>query len=266
MYILYKQDGSVVKKNLTDYIQKGNNNVNSIFIAIENLDPSEWNATAVFELPNGDLSSETPTYDDDFEIDGETCEGWVVPITAAETIYEGILKLSLTVYDNEDDPTTLFTTTVKLVINPSVIVPNETTITYAQYQSIMSLINQKAPIDAIVHLYRHRITIHKNDDPSFYETLILLSSKSTAYTLLKQIFDEWNSIVIISEQSDLTIANGTSIFTDKISQYTWSKRVGNTIRRTYKEYNLTNRTGTSTSVDLEDSNAVIYSDTVQEIS
>lgn len=148
MYIIYNEDGSIRKVNLTDYIQKGNNNVNSVFIGIKGKNNDSWACSVLFTLPSGDLTSATPTVATK-KVEGVTYSGWNISIPANATVYEGNVDVSITVVNLQNQ--TLFTYKGQLVINPSVAVPNETAITYAQYQSLLQLVLQKpAPLQTFI--------------------------------------------------------------------------------------------------------------------
>lgn len=137
MYILYNKDGSIRKINLTDFIQQGNDNVNSIFLVIEDKTAYDWAASVLFELPNGDVEVVTPVAAVQ-EVEGEEKSGWLVSIPAAVTIYEGNVKFSVSILNLQGQ--TLFTYQGKLVINPAAIVPDETKITYSQYEALLQYI------------------------------------------------------------------------------------------------------------------------------
>lgn len=150
MYILYNNDGSIKGTNLTDFIQKGNDGVNSIFLAIEGRSNSDWTATCVFVLPNGEseiLAAQQSTQ----TIAGVEYSGWLLTITASVTVYEGIVKFSVDALDLYNRQ--LFTYQGKLVINPSSIIPNETKITYAQYQNLLNYIKSYLGADAAAEFY-----------------------------------------------------------------------------------------------------------------
>lgn len=137
MYILYKHDGSVKAVNLTDFIQKGNDGVNTIFLAIEGRENTDWSATVIFTLPDGTSVPIAPTIDTQTVL-GTEYSGWKITIPAAVTLYEGIVTFSISVLNLENQ--VLFTYRNKLTINPSVVVPDTTTITYAQYQALLQYI------------------------------------------------------------------------------------------------------------------------------
>ena len=133
MYIIYNNDGSIKRINLTDYIQKGNDNVNSIFFAIEGKPNTEWAGTLYCTLPNDEVEGPITLNYDTQTINGVEYSGYVWDVLADVTIYEGIVKFSLQA-TTLGTTNTLFTYQGQLVINPSSIVPNETKITVAQYE------------------------------------------------------------------------------------------------------------------------------------
>ena len=159
MYIIYNQDGSVRYKNLADYIQKGNNDVNSIFIAIKDLPNYQWTATVVFTLPTEETVAIAPTSSNK-NIDGITYNGWNISLSSAVTLYEGLVYFSIQALNLSNQ--ILFTYRDKLVINPSIIVPDTTTITYAQYLAILQYIeSQFSFLDNKIGtpIYRHRVIL-----------------------------------------------------------------------------------------------------------
>lgn len=137
MYIIYNADGSIRKINLTDFIQQGNDNVNSIFLVIKDKTAYDWAASVLFELPNGDVEVVTPEVAVQ-EVEGEEKSGWLVYIPASVTLYEGNVKFSVSILNLQGQ--TLFTYEGKLVINPATIVPDETRITYSQYNALLQYI------------------------------------------------------------------------------------------------------------------------------
>lgn len=192
MYILYNGDGSVKAIKLTDYIQKGNNNVNSIFLAIDGKTNLEWAATIVFILPDSSAISITPTAKTE-SIFGTTYSGWSVSIPAAVTIYEGLVVFSITVLNLQSQ--VLFTYRGKLTINPSAIIPDVTSISYNQYESLLQYIltilatNGQSPqqMDELLALiesknvYRHQLRVRdfSNDNVVYFE---IYSSSSAPIT------------------------------------------------------------------------------------
>ena len=140
MYIIYNEDGSIKKVNLTDFIQKGNNNVNNIFIGINKRSNSTWGCSVLFTLPDGSITSTTPTLSTK-TIDGVQYDGWSIAIPANATIYEGNVKFSVNIANLNQQ--VLFTYKGIITINPSNATPDDTTISYAQYQHVLELVLQK---------------------------------------------------------------------------------------------------------------------------
>ena len=152
MYVIYGNDGAIKKSNFTDYIQRGNNNVNKIFVGIEGRDNDEWAANVYFTLPDDSIPDpETivalPKTE---EIDGNTYKGWEVSIPASVTIYAGVVKFSVSAVAL--DNSTLFTYACDLVINPSSAIPNETQISLSQYNALVQLVNQKTSKENVIYV------------------------------------------------------------------------------------------------------------------
>lgn len=182
MFIIYNQDGSVKSIKLTDFIQKGNNNVNSIFLAIEGKDNDEWAANIIFALPEGTKVPLTPiaTTKSIFE---KLYKGWEITLPASVTIYEGIVNFSIAILNLQNE--TLFTFRGKLTINPSIIVPDVTAITYAQYQSLLQYIVSVIGEPEVHHLYRHTIHILADSAEFEYDLVTYSSSGEEVNTLEK---------------------------------------------------------------------------------
>ena len=94
MYIIYNNDGSLKIVSLDTYIQQGNDNVNKVFVAVENKSTDTYTAEAYFELPNGDLNRLLGVVKNE-EIDGSPYSGYEITLTAAQTVYAGSLKMNL---------------------------------------------------------------------------------------------------------------------------------------------------------------------------
>ena len=114
MYILYNQDGSILKKNLPEFIQRGNNDVNEIFVSVKNRENTEWSATACFSLPDDEVVTTEPT-SGELEIDGVTYTGWIVSVPSTITVYQGRVYFALKLENLSD--AVLCTYECPLVIN-----------------------------------------------------------------------------------------------------------------------------------------------------
>ena len=141
MKILFKQDGSIGIIELSTFIQQNNHNVDKIFVAVENLLPSDYTCDAFFKLPDGSTNvihvSETETT----MISGQDgITGYYFYLTNAQTVYAGVLEMSLKV--STDSNHDLFTYKTKFTINATDTLPSEVNITLAEYNSLVEAINQ----------------------------------------------------------------------------------------------------------------------------
>lgn len=178
MYVIYGQDGSIKKTNFTDYIQRGNNNVNSIFFGIEGRENDNWVADIYFTLPDGDTPDpETIVALPNTQvIDGTTYKGWTVSIPASVTVYEGEVKYSVNAIalDNRS----LFTFQGSFTVNPSSAIPNATQISLSQYNALLQLVNQKAAKDNVIYVVTTKSLI---DTTAFLEGQIFFVKDETKF-------------------------------------------------------------------------------------
>jgi len=116
-YILFKADGSLDKQNLDYYIMQGSTGVDSIFIAVAGLNPNSNVCSAFFTLPNGqtNLIQGIPTQNQ--EIEEENYDGWLITLTNAQTLYNGLLRMAISV---------IVSGSQRLVNYPVALVINET--------------------------------------------------------------------------------------------------------------------------------------------
>lgn len=117
MHIIYKADGSVKSERITDFIQRGNNNVNSIFVAVEDRPNTDWGATVYFELPSGDIEQVVLDSADPTTIDEVEYKGWDLVIPEEATLYYGIVNFSIALKNLSNQ--TLVTIAKQLTVNPS---------------------------------------------------------------------------------------------------------------------------------------------------
>lgn len=116
-YILFKADGSLDEQNLDYYIMQGSTGVDSIFIAVDGLNPNSNVCSAFFTLPNGqtNLIQGIPTQNQ--EIEEENYNGWLITLTNAQTLYNGLLRMAISV---------IVSGSQRLVNYPVALVINET--------------------------------------------------------------------------------------------------------------------------------------------
>ena len=139
MYILYNRDGSISRTNFAEFVQKNNDEVNHIFVAIKDFPITEYNVYASFMLPNGQLGGPLIGEVGTQVIDQVTYAGYKIPITNEVTAYEGIVKMSIKVYNDNE---TLYTYLAKITVNDAASAPDETKINITQYEQLLNAINQ----------------------------------------------------------------------------------------------------------------------------
>ncbi len=211
MYILFKSDGSIKTINLTDYIQKGNDGVNSIFCAIEDKNTTQWSADAYFKLPDGYLFTVEALETTTQNIDGIYYPGYIVPITDDVTAFVGLLTFSLRARNTSNNKT-LFTFAYKLVVNPAVSpdLLDETKISVAQYNALKDRIQtlQKFPFsgtDTIQELYEKtegkQCILRKTESGDLYETLIISIGEGKYYFYFRSL---GTRVVSIGQTTDAT--------------------------------------------------------------
>lgn len=141
MFIIYNKDGSIKTKNFAEFIQKGNNFANFIFVGIDGLDLTDYTCYATFELPTEELGGPVagvPIVEFSEEL---PYSGYNIPVTAEMTQYEGQVKLSLHIENSQGAE--MYTYPVILVINDATSAPDQTKITLSQYQALLNLVNSK---------------------------------------------------------------------------------------------------------------------------
>ena len=140
-YILLNADGSIKKTNFTEVIQQNNDGVNEIFVAADGKTNAEYNATAVFVLPDGTVSEEGGDFENDYEYEeGKTANGWVIPITQNETKLAGLVFLTIKLTNNQTGKT-LYSIRATLTINETAYQASLTLINLAQYNALKSYID-----------------------------------------------------------------------------------------------------------------------------
>ena len=139
-YILFNRDGSVKKTNFTESIYQNSNDVNTIFVSVDDIDIENHSLEGVFVLPDGTFSLEAGVSRSDFEYaPGETADGYLLTITQNETKIPGLVYLTLKVKELTTQKT-LYTYRVVLTINESADLASVTFITLAQYNALVEYI------------------------------------------------------------------------------------------------------------------------------
>lgn len=140
MYLIFKNDGSLLRQDQTDYIMQGSNNVNKIFIGFETGDYAEWAVSGIFTLPNGEtITQPSEVAIGGFDFQEKHYNGWVILLTSDITKYDGNIELSISL--NADNYQILKTYKTNITINKTGYpLDGEwyNNLTYAQYNSYMA--------------------------------------------------------------------------------------------------------------------------------
>lgn len=140
MYLIFKNDGSLLRQDQTDYIMQGSNNVNKIFIGFETGDYAEWAVSGIFTLPNGEtITQPSEVAIGGFDFQEKHYNGWVILLTSDITKYDGNIELSISL--NADNYQILKTYKTNITINKTGYpLDGEwyNNLTYAQYNSYLA--------------------------------------------------------------------------------------------------------------------------------
>ncbi len=135
--IIINSDGSIKQRVLGEYINQGNDLVDTIYIGfVDDTIASSYVGTANFELPNGDTNTLVGTYVSGITLPNDTTnyKGYKIVLTQAQTIYNGQLKMSFVVTNGEE---ILYSYKTTFTINASVVAADEEKITLAQWNSLV---------------------------------------------------------------------------------------------------------------------------------
>ena len=113
MVIIFNKDGSIFDTNLSEYVMQGSNNVNNINVAFVDNTYENWSASFNFVLPNEDKHTLVGV-SKQFLYKGVMYIGWSVALTNNETLYNGTLKTTISLLQ---DNQTLYTYVFNITIN-----------------------------------------------------------------------------------------------------------------------------------------------------
>ena len=216
MYILYNHDGSIKRTKFSEFIQKGNNNVNEIFVSIDGLDTDDYLVYGSFELPNeevvGPVVCSGPVTR---EIDGVEYSGYIISIHNGLTQYPGKVHASIVVTENvELNPQTLYTYPVVLTINDSAVA-EVTQVTVQQYLQLLQEINKKLGISSnkyIKIIDTDNISSYEFDT-SIYNVGDLVFNKGESYLMLYELYEDDDELKARGALLDLWLGDGASDIT-----------------------------------------------------
>ena len=166
--IIINSDGSIKQRVLGEYINQGNDLVDTIYIGfVDDTIASSYVGTANFELPNGDTNTLVGTYVSGITLPNDTTnyKGYKIVLTQAQTIYNGQLKMSFVVTNGEE---ILYSYKTTFTINASVVAADEEKITLAQWNS---LVNNLATYQVAYNEYNVRGYSSQEKATSDYENL-----------------------------------------------------------------------------------------------
>ena len=138
MYVIFNNDGSINTLIVGESINQGSNNVNKIFATVLGYDVVDYSCVGEFELPNGDLVELNGSVDTQ-TIGDQEYNGYTISLSENVTLYAGNLKLNLKLVDISENILTTYQVTLK--VNPTGYQPNDTHITEAQYNALLSSLN-----------------------------------------------------------------------------------------------------------------------------
>ncbi len=143
-YILYNNDGSIKLTNFTEFINKGSNNVNKIFVGLtkdSTVDLSTYDVYAVFKLPNGQAEPVIGTLvsgGKEIEEINETWYGYEILLGQDVTCFAGLVKCTIRVEKNDE---ILYTYPVVLTVNDTAISPADLTLAnLQQYENLKTYV------------------------------------------------------------------------------------------------------------------------------
>ena len=155
MKIIFNHDGSIKLITIPESIQQGNDGVDEIYLEWEGYSNSSYSCDAVFTLPNGSQNTLVAETSDN---------GYLITLTSAQTVYAGKLLASFRLKDLN---TTLFSYQYEFQVNPTNADIDETTITIAQYNSIVQAMNSYLSLDGGEMNGDAHILLKKESEDSF---------------------------------------------------------------------------------------------------
>lgn len=135
MYLIYNNDGSIKFSLFKDFVIQGSDNVNFIYVAIEDRNVEQWTCDASFLLPDNETTLTSAGSVDNFTIDGHPYTGYKIPLTQSITSQSGNMSVSVRIYSTGNQ--LLYTYPATIVVNESTI-SWDADISYANYRSYLA--------------------------------------------------------------------------------------------------------------------------------
>lgn len=141
--LVFNEDGSIYAVDLPTYVIQGSDQNDELAVAFanSNINAAGISAIAYFTLPNGDKNSLTFSSTDTFELNGKTYQCKKLLLTEAQTLYVGVLYVSILVQKNSGS-VRQYTYNLRIQVNPSGYEPDDSDsrISNAQYQNLVTTI------------------------------------------------------------------------------------------------------------------------------
>ena len=196
-FVIFNNDGSIKNISFTDIIVQGNNLTDSIFVAVEGMDNSDYGAIAYFTLPNDDVSQLVGTIYS-YMIDGSAYQGFLITLTSVETALAGIVRMSLRLSGQNDERQ--FTVNVNLTINESGYKPGLTDISMSQYENLVTALNsmQQKYVLNNARIYRTLANAQADvENLAYFQCVIIVSGGDNPEEVPIYYKDESGSLVYV---------------------------------------------------------------------
>lgn len=134
--IVLNDDGSIYKLILPKYVNQGSDYGDLMFVGFKEQPSELYTVIARFRLPNGDTNQLTMSPNSHQSIQGTPYTGWSALLTAAQTLYAGILYVSFEIIDSNLH--VLYSIPAKITVNPTTYQPDDedVNINNAEYENI----------------------------------------------------------------------------------------------------------------------------------
>lgn len=150
MYVIFNKDGSIKDQNITEFIQQGNNGVNSIKVAIVDKNPSAYIVEVSCKLPNDDVVDFSSFDRVDFiDKNGNEYSGYAFSLNDLATSLAGIVRVNIVAIEEASNKK-LVTYSLYLSVNEGTSNQVAAIISEQEYQNLLSIIGQAANS---IHIY-----------------------------------------------------------------------------------------------------------------
>lgn len=228
MYLFFKQDGSIEKSIINEYVMQGSSGVNYVYVYFTGRARATYLATAFITLPDTDVI-ELAMSDNTFTYDGVEYAGYRVALDGSCTSQTGEISINVVLTDIDENQ--LATYTFSKTVNETSVSPTSE-ISYAQYMALISMIFtmksynlgiltslDSLDTEMVLGTYTfnyldqaYYMFISKDDDDNIIQTYITANAgaiviKSREYDVATETWGEWST----AQESYLIDATATTI-------------------------------------------------------